>query len=257
MKTILLTSLAFLFVACSAEVRPVDDTTSEQITSDVDDESTDTATEPTSVVTNDLCKIRREGRGCLRATVSTAELYVGPFYYEIGVQQFAREFPEDMLSENMPEYPADYGIDFFRKITNKTFYNGFTFLVEGSHTAHTARHTDLGNIQIDDLHTGSYDVLISREFDLRVTDYNDRFVGYKCAVLWTREYIDVEEGRASTFNAPLSSFEVTIYDESCSGSVFRREVRNNTFIEDEFNTDDGETVPLDQVDEDDDESSDD
>ena len=207
--------LIFLgLVSCSVDIPDPNDQPEETETT----ETTDGAYEVNP--TKDICSYRKDkNKGCLKATISSTELSVGDTYYPLGVEQFVRTFDEDLGDTRAVNLNEKESLAFAKKQTLHKFYSNFNITVEGAHTTYPAYHVGLGNIQVNGMAVGYYNVLVSKEFDFYVLK-NDKEIGYKCAIVWARQTIEVVAGRETALPQPISEFEVEVYSESCSGKTF-------------------------------------
>lgn len=208
--------LIFLGLAsCSLEV--TDPQKTDQM-ENPETEQEESAHEPNPL--KDICSYRKDkDKGCLKATISTTELSVGDIYYPLGVEQFVKSFDKDFAEAREANLGKKETLEFSRRQSLQKFYSNFNITVEGSHTTYPAYHVGLGNIQVNGMAVGYYNVLVSKEFDLQVLKNGD-LVGYRCVILWAREFVDIQAGKETALPTPISEFELEVYEETCSGKAF-------------------------------------
>lgn len=207
--------LATMFTACS--VQPPEDKKK-----DAPDQTTAGTTTPhVANPTKDICSYNKDpDKGCLKAAISGSELTIGEFSYEIGVKAFARTFNSDLAVSNEVEMVKGTTLEFSQRVTVQNFYSNFAISIEGSHTVYSAVSMGLGNLQVNEMSPGSYSILVSKDFDLKVMS-GSTVVGNKCAIVWARRSVEIAAGHETPLTEAISEFELQIFDTSCSGSKVR------------------------------------
>lgn len=214
-NTFLLTFLSVILFSCSVEVKePGQENTSP------DDEATPEVVVPAERnPLQGMCSFNNNpNKGCLKATIANADLYVGDFYYNLGPAEFARVFAEDLQDSYHVSLEVNEHLELTRQVTHQNFYQSFRAGVEGAHTTYNAFHTGLGNIRIDNMSPGYYEVQLSKEFELRVVNDTYQVTGYICAVIWAQRPVDIQFGKESSLGESVSEFELRVFDQSCSGT---------------------------------------
>ena len=223
MKTSL---VLFLFLlGCSVEpYQGEDESAQEGSQSSTSTEESETISEEYVVnPLKDVCSYNNDpDKGCLKAVIAGANLAVGDFFYEVGPKEFGRSFASDLVYQGYVDLEADETLEFSRRVNERTFYSNFHAAIEGSHSTFAARHTGLGNLQIDNASPGTYDVQLSREFSMRVLDAENKIVSHRCILIWTTETTNVEPGEESALGLSIAEFEMKIFDTSCTGSASTR-----------------------------------
>jgi hypothetical protein len=163
-----------------------------------------------------------ESKGCLKATIASTNLSVDGVIYEMGIKEFARNFPTDLVENQVVELEEDQTIDFSRRVTEKNFHSNFSVIVEGSHTTYDSINLGQGNIQVNDMAPGRYTISLSKDFDLKVTNIDGQTVGFKCATVETNVQVEVRMGRETAYTEAISEFEVRVdRDRNCAGATSR------------------------------------
>lgn len=212
--TILIASL--FVISCSAEIKTPPN---EQI-EDEDKKTSSKATqeEPAEARPNKgICSFRSDpNKGCVKAVIASSELYIGNFYYQFGSKEFGRKFATDLEDESNLSNGDSLALG--RKVTQHNFFNGWTIALEGNHTTYQVYHSGLGNLQVNGMAPGFYNILLFKEFELRILDEEDDIIGYQCATIYASRPIDVLAGEETALPETISEFELEIFEESCSGS---------------------------------------
>ena len=183
-----------------------------------------------SHTTKDVCSYNSDrNKGCMKAVIASSELYVGDYYYSFGPKEMARKFARELQDNPQMDLEMTETLELTRRVSHANFFGGWTIALEGAHSTYQVHHTGLGNLRVDDMSPGFYNVLLVKEFELRVLDEEQDIVGYRCAIIYARRPIDVIAGRETAFKESISEFEVEVFRESCSGTkkAQKKEIKPN------------------------------
>jgi len=220
MKTLISITLLGLLTACGVEVK--DPSPKQEPTTN--DDKDDTSTNPKQPDSSSeelplgLCSFEtKKSRGCLKASIASTQLVIGPFNYQAGIREFTREFLNDLVDSEYLALEDGETLGFVIPVTTFNFHNGFYGVVEGQGVTYEAFHTGSGNMRIDNVVPGYYGVTLIRDFDLKITNSNGKIVEYLCASMYTRRDVSVQEGKEAVLGQQINEFELNIYEKSCSG----------------------------------------
>jgi hypothetical protein len=90
-----------------------------------------------------------------------------------------------------------------------------------------AIQTGLGNLITNGMSPGLYNVLLSKDFELKVVNKGD-IVGYKCVTIWARRLIEIVAGQETPLPEAVSQFEMEIFNDSCSGLKNKLKAENTS-----------------------------
>lgn len=219
MKTLISFSLFLALSACGVEVKAPNEEGSDKDTSDESPTTDSSNNGPTNKeLPLGLCSFETsKSRGCLKASIASTQFVIGPFIYQTGIREFARNFPSDLEDSDYVELKDGESINFVTPITIYNFHSSFYGVVEGLGVTYEAFHTGSGNLRLDNIVPGYYGVSLNRDFDLKIVNQNGKTVGYKCASIFTRREASIEVGKETLLGQQINEFELTIYDKSCSG----------------------------------------
>jgi len=191
------------------------------------DKPTDTTTtkvpqevKPGSKPNEGICSFSNDlNKGCLKAVIAGSNLSVGDFQFDLGVIAFVRSFDKQLTSSNYFGLPAGESVAFSNATTVNNFFYNFGVTVEGSNTTYSAISTGLGNLQVNNMTVGTYNVVVSKQFDLKVLNATNQTIGHKCVVIWSNQGVDIVAGTETPLAHPIGQFNLSTFDESCSGSA--------------------------------------
>lgn len=219
MKSLILISSLFVTAACSVEVKePKKDIGTSTATSTETSTSTKTSSSKDNLSpTRGICSFDADpNKGCLKATIASTRLAIGDFFYEIGPKELTQSFTSDIQSIAGLE-PGQYLVA-ARTINQKNFFEQFTVGTEGSHTTYQAFHTGLGNLSVNKMFAGYYQVFISKDFDFLVYSKTKEHVGFRCVYIYTSIPVNIEMGIETALPEAIASFELKVYNQSCTGN---------------------------------------
>ena len=175
---------------------------------------------PGSKPNEGICSFSNDpNKGCLKAVIAGSNLSVGDFQFDLGVIAFVRSFDKQLTSSNYFGLPAGQSVAFSNATTVNNFFYNFGVTVEGSNTTYSAISTGLGNLQVNNMTVGTYNVVVSKQFDLKVLNATNQTIGHRCVVIWSNQGVDIVAGTETPLAHPIGQFNLSTFDESCSGSA--------------------------------------
>ena len=176
-------------------------------------------TKPGSQPNEGICSFSKDpNKGCLKAVISGSNLSVGDFQFDLGVIAFVRSLDKQLTSSNYFNLRAGESVVFSNATTVNNFFYNFGVTVEGSNTTYSAISTGLGNLQVNNMTVGTYNIVVSKQFDLKVLNTSSQTIGHKCVIIWSTQGVDIVSGAETPLAHPIGQFNLSTFDEGCSGS---------------------------------------
>ena len=155
--------------------------------------------------------------GCLKFLIGTTNLSIGPFQYDLGVAQFVKEFMVDVANEHSIPVGLNQTLQMSKTLSTFNFFDNFYVSVEGGFTTYPAVNTGYGNLVVDKMSSGNYNVTISKDFELRVVNKNGSLASAYCVTIWSSRQMVVQAGQESASRSPINTFDYKVYNQGCNG----------------------------------------
>ena len=216
MKTRILTSIIFsMSIGCSVDPGALKDN---QSTQNRNDTKVETPQAQPVNVNKDICSFDKDqNKGCLKAVITNTNLQIGELNYQMGPVEFARNFPDDLVTQGRVTVPDKNTLEFVYPITQSSFFGKFYIAVEGSHTTYAAYNTGMGNLLVNSMSPGFYNVSVFKEFDLKIVNEKNVTKQYVCATIFTQQAVNVVPGTETPMPSSITTFDLKVYKGSCNG----------------------------------------